>query len=245
VSRVQELRERRAALYTEACAILDDHEKEGRDLSGEALESYESRIRQIDAWGEEIAAREKATRKEKDDDRVEKALEKERRAREDEEEEAHAKRDKRDEEDREDREEKASSAADDLSGWWEMTNTIQSTNYADYKGLRLGYRLQLDQDGDRIVGRGQKWSENGRTLPSSARTPLTVNGTIDGNKVTLEFRERGAKRTTTGSFSWTLSGDRTALRGSFQSTAADTSGRSLAVRMRFVTVFSIRAPARA
>ncbi|HEV2853168.1 MAG TPA: PBP1A family penicillin-binding protein [Thermoanaerobaculia bacterium] len=188
----------------------------------------------------EIAAREEATRKEKstekekekkDDDRVEKALEEERRARarEDEEDEARADRDKEDRE--EDRVEEASSVADDLSGWWEMTNTIQSTNYADYKGLRLGYRIQLEQDGDRIVGRGQKWSENGRTLPASARTPLTVNGTIDGNKVILEFRERGAKRTTTGRFSWTLSADRTALRGSFQSTAADASGRSLAVRM--------------
>jgi hypothetical protein len=112
-----------------------------------------------------------------------------------------------------------------------MTNTIQSTNYADFKGLRLGYRVQLEQDGDRIVGRGQKWSENGRTLPASARTPLTVTGKVEGSKVTLEFKERGAKRTTTGGFSWTLSADRTSLRGSFWSTAADTSGRSLAVRM--------------
>ena len=48
---------------------------------------------------------------------------------------------------------------------------------------------------------------------------------------TLEFTEHGAKRTTSGGFTWTLSGDRTALRGSFWSTAADTSGRSTAVRM--------------
>jgi hypothetical protein len=112
-----------------------------------------------------------------------------------------------------------------------MTNTIRSTNYEDYKGLRLGYRVQLEQDGDRIVGRGQKWSENGRTLPASARTPLTVTGTVDGRGVHLEFTERGAKRTTNGSFSWTLSADRTALRGTFRSTAADTSGSSLARRM--------------
>lgn len=128
-------------------------------------------------------------------------------------------------------EERAYASGSDLSGWWEMTNTIQSTNYADFKGLRLGYRVQLEQDGGRIVGRGQKWSENGRTLPASARTPLTVTGTVDGDKVVLEFKERGAKRTSGGSFFWTLSPDRTALRGSFQSTAANTSGSSLARRM--------------
>ncbi|HEX7182861.1 MAG TPA: PBP1A family penicillin-binding protein [Thermoanaerobaculia bacterium] len=119
----------------------------------------------------------------------------------------------------------------DLSGWWEMTNRIQSTNYAQYKGLRLGYRVNLEQEGNRITGRGQKWTEDGRTLPSSARTPITVTGTIDGRKVTLKFTEQGAKRATSGGFEWTLSANRTALRGSFWSTAADTSGSSTAVRM--------------
>ena len=212
----------------EQTRLAEKAEKKERARLEERREKIARAEAAADRREKEIAGRETAERKKKDDDRAEKALEKERRAREDEEDEARMNRDKRDEEDRE---EEASSAADDLSGWWEMTNTIQSTNYADYRGLRLGYRVQLDQDGDRIVGRGQKWSENGRTLPASARTPLTVTGTIDGNKVILEFRERGAKRTTTGSFSWTLSADRTALRGSFQSTAADASGRSLAVRM--------------
>jgi hypothetical protein len=54
---------------------------------------------------------------------------------------------------------------------------------------------------------------------------------VDGRNVTLQFTERGAKRSTNGSFSWQLSADRTALRGSFQSTAANTSGSSLARRM--------------
>ena len=37
-------------------------------------------------------------------------------------------------------EQESAPAAEDLSGWWELTNTIQSTNYSAYKGLRLGYR---------------------------------------------------------------------------------------------------------
>lgn len=125
----------------------------------------------------------------------------------------------------------AKDTADDLGGWWELSNRIDSTSYDAYQGLRLGYRVQLEQDGDRITGRGQKWSEDGHSLPASARSPITVSGSVDGDRVTLEFTERGAKRSTTGGFSWKLSGDRSTLRGSFWSTAAQTRGSSVARRM--------------
>ena len=128
--------------------------------------------------------------------------------------------------------EEEETAASDLSGWWEMTNRIEETNYAQYKGLRLGYRVQLEQEGNRLTGKGQKWTEDGRTIGSSGRTPITVTGKIEGRKVILSFTEYGAKRSSSGGFTWTLSADRTELRGSFWSTAADTKGRSTAVRMR-------------
>jgi 1A family penicillin-binding protein len=132
--------------------------------------------------------------------------------------------------DEESREEKAAPASD-LSGWWELTNRIDETNYEQYKGLRLGYRIQLEQDGNRITGRGQKWTEDGHSVAAAARSPISVSGSIDGRQVTLNFTEHGARRSTSGGFTWTLSADRTALRGSFWSTAADTRGRSTAVRL--------------
>lgn len=139
----------------------------------------------------------------------------------------------RDDEDLGDREEaNRDTSGADLSGWWEVTNTIQSTNYAAYRGLRLTYRVQLEQDGDRITGRGQKWAEDGSPVSAGARSPISVTGRIEGNRVILEFTERGARRSTTGSFSWILAPDGRALRGSFESTAADTSGGSVARRMR-------------
>jgi hypothetical protein len=113
-----------------------------------------------------------------------------------------------------------------------VTNTIESTNYAAYKGLRLTYRVQLEQDGDRITGRGQKWAEDGSPVSAGARSPISVFGKIDGRKVILQFTERGAKRSTSGTFSWLLGPGGGALHGSFQSTAADTSGGSVARRMR-------------
>jgi membrane peptidoglycan carboxypeptidase len=121
--------------------------------------------------------------------------------------------------------------AGDLSGWWELTNRIEETNYESFRGLRLGYRLQLEQDGNRITGRGQKWSEDGRTLPAGGRTPLTVRGTVNGETVSLEFTEHGARRSTGGTFQWRIARNGATLRGSFSSTAAATSGWSVARRL--------------
>ncbi|HYO12477.1 MAG TPA: PBP1A family penicillin-binding protein [Thermoanaerobaculia bacterium] len=228
----KERKEREAAELRERKERLARAEAEA-DLREREIEAREDALRRGRRTGEDETARET------EDERIARVLDEERRAREKEDEEARAAREREEEErpaDREDdpeEEEDAEEAAPetDLSGWWEMTNTIQSTNYSAYKGLRLGYRIQLEQEGDRIVGRGQKWTENGRTLPSSARTPITVTGTIDGREIKLTFTEQGTRRSTSGGFSWTLSADRTALRGSFWSDAADASGRSLARRM--------------
>ncbi|MEA2601759.1 MAG: penicillin-binding protein [Acidobacteriota bacterium] len=186
----------------------------------------------------ELAAREealrKAERKRTEEERIARVLQEERRARDDEEgtrEERQPVRRAERYEPEEPPAEMEREPVDDLSGWWELTNTIQSTNFAEYQGLRLSYRLQLEQDGDRITGRGQKWSEDGRPVPAAGRTPLTVSGTIEGGKVTLQFTERGARRSTAGGFSWHLSSSRASLRGTFWSNAANTSGASVARRM--------------
>jgi|GEM_PF-17012 len=128
--------------------------------------------------------------------------------------------------------EKGATTEADLSGWWELTNTIESTNFSAYKGLRLTYRVQLEQDGDRVTGRGQKWAEDGGPVSAGARSPINLTGRIDGRRVILQYTERGARRTTSGSFTFTLSADAAALRGAFSSTAAAASGAAVARRMR-------------
>jgi hypothetical protein len=117
-----------------------------------------------------------------------------------------------------------------LSGWWEVTNQIQSTNYSAYQGLRLTYRIHLEQEGDRLVGKGLKSEENGRPLPASAQTPITLSGTIDGRTARLLFTERGSRRTTQGNFRFKIAPNGETLAGSFASGAADTSGPALARR---------------
>jgi len=119
----------------------------------------------------------------------------------------------------------------DLSGWWELTNRIQSSKYTDFVGLRLGYQIKLEQDGNRITGRGRKSTEDGRSISGSARSPIQVTGTIDGDTIRLKFTEEGARRTSSGGFDLNLSADRTALRGIFWSNVAGTKGNTLARRM--------------
>lgn len=114
-----------------------------------------------------------------------------------------------------------------LSGEWILTNTIEQTSYSNYQGLRLGYRIYLQQDGNSLKGNGEKRWENGVEISSpTARTPIYLEGTISGDSVTLNITEVGAKRTTAGQITLTVHPDTNTLDGSFSSNAADSSGSS-------------------
>jgi serine/threonine protein kinase len=112
----------------------------------------------------------------------------------------------------------------DVSGQWELSNRVVSTDYEGFRGLNIGYRLTLRQSGSRITGSGVKVTENG--TPVATRTPISVSGRIDGSSVVLTFTEQGATRASAGTFRWQLSSDGSSLRGSFWSDAANTNGPS-------------------
>ena len=118
----------------------------------------------------------------------------------------------------------------DLDGAWTMTNEVQDSSLKTFRGLRLEYQLQLQQDGERVTGKGQKVSENGRALRRSARTPITLAGTVEGDEVHLKFREKGRRRESGGTFQYQLAGDGS-LRGTFTSNAARSSGQSVVRRV--------------
>lgn len=118
----------------------------------------------------------------------------------------------------------------DLSGIWELRNAIDTTTYLPYLGLRIAYRVNLEQQGSKLVGTGVKISENGRTLPDGERTSIHLEGQVEGQTVKLNFTERYAGGSTGGVISWNLapSGD---VRGRFNSNAAKSSGISSARRL--------------
>jgi hypothetical protein len=118
----------------------------------------------------------------------------------------------------------------DIGGRWELHHDVESTSRQAFAGMDLGYRLNLVQDGVRVHGRGQKISENGVLLLPSQRTPIEVEGRIEGDQLVLHFTEIGSERTSRGTMRWRMGPDST-LRGRFSSDAADSSGSSVARRL--------------
>ena len=120
-------------------------------------------------------------------------------------------------------------AAKDLSGKWNVVNSVQKTSFHSFQNMNIGFELTINQSGKSFTGAGRKVSENGRSLPASSRTPIQVKGSIDGDRVEATFFENGALRKTNGRFVWRI--DETGgLNGTFVSTAARTSGKSAAKR---------------
>jgi hypothetical protein len=123
-----------------------------------------------------------------------------------------------------------STTAPDLSGKWNVVNTVNTTAHRGFQNLQVGFALSINQTGKTFTAKGQKVSENGRSLPASSRTPIQLKGFIDGDRVEATFSEQGTVRKTNGRFVWKLDPAGGGLRGTFASTAAQSSGRSTARR---------------
>ena len=117
-----------------------------------------------------------------------------------------------------------------LTGEWRITNTIVETSYPPYRQLRLGFRLAVRHEGAAFTGAGEKYLENGRPIPTAARSPIRMQGRVrDGSVIEATFQEDGRSRRIEGYFRLTLQ-DRRQLTGTFVSTAANARGASQWVR---------------
>ena len=124
----------------------------------------------------------------------------------------------------------AASPAHDVSGQWQMTNRVESGNGGRFEDRTQGFELTLEQQGSRIVGQGHRSSENGERLPARRRTPIVVEGALDGGRLVLNITEHGAVETGAARVVLHLADDGS-LRGRFTSDAAH-AGSSVARRVR-------------
>jgi len=122
--------------------------------------------------------------------------------------------------------EKRAAKVQDLTGEWQVINTVHQTAYKSFGNMKVGFHLKINQQGKQFTGRGEKFSENGQTLPADSRTPIQVTGSIEGDNVVATFVEDGRMRRTNGRFVWKLQNGGDQLAGTFVSTAANSSGRS-------------------
>jgi hypothetical protein len=120
--------------------------------------------------------------------------------------------------------------ARDLSGKWNVVNTIETTSYSTYKNMKIGFALSINQNGSTFTGNGKKVSENGRSLPAGSRTPIQVKGSIKGDRIEATFFEAGSARKSNGKFVWRIDKAGRGLTGNFATSAARSSGKSAAIR---------------
>jgi hypothetical protein len=120
----------------------------------------------------------------------------------------------------------------DLTGEWRIINTVEKTAYKSFGNMEVGFRLTVNQNGKEFTAKGEKFSENGQTLPTARRTPIQLKGSIDGDKVIATFVEDGRERRTNGRFIWKLQHNGDGLSGTFISTAANSRGRSTLTKQR-------------
>lgn len=118
-----------------------------------------------------------------------------------------------------------------LSGKWTVVNTVESTSHGSFKNMKIGFDLSIDQTGSTFTGKGKKVSENGRSLPAYGRTPIHVQGSINGDRIEATFIEEGSARKSNGRFVWRMDKSGRGLTGNFATTAARSSGKSAAIRM--------------
>ena len=98
---------------------------------------------------------------------------------------------------------------------------LESSGLRRYEGLRLEYQVRLQQAGNQVTGDGYKLRENERTVGN--RTPITLIGDVIGDRVVLNFQERGTRRMSGGRLVLDRESENV-LRGRFSSDAAKSSG---------------------
>jgi hypothetical protein len=118
-----------------------------------------------------------------------------------------------------------------LDGEWQVVNSVRDTSYKPYENLQLSYRIVIDQNGSQFSARGEKVSEGNSPLDGAAKTPIELRGSIEGDLIRATFVEEGTRRRSGGRFSWKLDPNGNRLVGTFSSSAARTSGSSIATKV--------------
>jgi len=116
----------------------------------------------------------------------------------------------------------------DVSGEWTLTSHVTEATHKEFEALELAYRVELKVDGGRVTGEGHKIAENGKPLSGRQRTPIALDGEREGDRLMLKFTERGARRTSGGTFFLRIEDE--VLTGTFASGAAGSTGRVTAQR---------------
>ncbi len=126
-----------------------------------------------------------------------------------------------------------SKAAIDLTGWWKIDFTVETTTHKPYQGILYSYKVYFHQKDEDITGTGEKWWENGVELPYSQHVQIALLGSVRKRNVDLSYTLKGAQRETLGGTRLVADGSGRRMSGRFKGTAADAEGVVIATRMKY------------
>lgn len=134
-----------------------------------------------------------------------------------------------------------------LDGEWQIDTCTETSDFNNYVGLHLAWRVFLSDDplSAPVVGNGEKIEEAFNTIAPAGRFPVSFVGTKEINRVSLTGRFEGSRRASTGRFdlsptrarrSWTgylpfYQRNVNVLEGTFALTAGNARGYARAVRL--------------
>lgn len=118
----------------------------------------------------------------------------------------------------------------DLSGKWELTFKVEKSELKRFNNnnLEYKYKIFLTQNMNNVKGNGEKYWEKFKGKEtfynSLQKTPIEINGKILKNKLTVNIKERGVKRETSGFIQLELDEESSIYKGKFKTTAANSIG---------------------
>jgi len=118
----------------------------------------------------------------------------------------------------------------DFSGQWKITCNIKASSYRLYIGKSTGWKVFFTQTGDKLYGRGEMTWVDDKEIPFSQHSPITMDGTVDGDEITLNYTISGERRLSYGEIKLMMDSDVLA-QGTFSGTAANSSGSSVAEKI--------------
>ncbi|MCW3104458.1 MAG: hypothetical protein JWO09_2898 [Bacteroidetes bacterium] len=75
----------------------------------------------------------------------------------------------------------------DFSGQWKITCNIKTSTYQPYIGKSSGWKVFFTQNGDKLNGRGEMTWIDDKEIPFSQHSPITMEGIVDGDEITLNY----------------------------------------------------------
>jgi hypothetical protein len=121
---------------------------------------------------------------------------------------------------------------DNLTGYWKVSFLTTESSYKNYIGLKTYYDFILNQDGRRIVGTGEKVSEDSVNgiieYKNGKRTHLNLTAGINykifsASTIDLIYKEKGRKRDSSTVLNLNIESPNKII-GSFISTIASSKG---------------------